>query len=121
MELDNELVFKVFRQSKTVRLQFEEGGPVQEYTLVSLLGAEKEEFQAFTAGRTKYKDGVPVGLTKTEGVDTRLLSLALRDPAGQKVPEQEFKKWPVEVTTGLLKIVVKMNGLGKDEAEEVKN
>lgn len=116
-----EVVFKVYRQSKVVKLQFGPDAPVMDYTLVSLMGAEKDEFQAFTASRTKYKDGVPVGLTKAEGVEARLLSLAIRDPDGQKVPEIEFKAWPMEVLSGLLKMIVKMNGLGKEEADDVKN
>lgn len=115
------VVLKAYRQTKTVNIQFEEGGPVRAYTLVSLMGSEKEAFQKFAAEKTVLKNGKPVRMTDPAAGENRLLHLALRDPDGKPVPEAEFKRWANVVLQALLKIIVKMNGLGPDDEDDVKN
>lgn len=114
------VVLKAYRQKEIVHIQFEEDGPVLPYTLVSLMGTEKEEFQKFAASKTVLKDGKPVKLSDPNAAENRLLHLALRDPNERRVPEAEFKKWANVVLQALLKRIVKMNGLG-DDGDDAKN
>jgi hypothetical protein len=115
------VVLKAYRQQKTVNIQFEAGGPVLPYRLVSLMGTEKEAFQKFAAEKTVLKNGKPVKVLDPNAAETRLLHLALRDPDGKQVPEAEFKKWANVTLQALLKLVVTMNGLSKDDEDDVKN
>lgn len=116
-----EVVLKAFRTSKKVKIQLEEDGPVREFKIITMTGAEKAAWQNSNVDRVKYDaSGKPVGVKKFDGMESGLIHVCLRDEDDKPVPKQTIDLWPSPVLVHLGRECLKFNGLKDEESEKEK-
>jgi hypothetical protein len=104
--------YKAFRQKKVIEIQLEEDGPVHNYTLQTMVGKEKSDWQQFVSGRVKFNAaGKPAGVTQFDGLESYLISKCLLGPDGKPVPQATIDQWAAPLLTALFKECQDMNGM----------
>jgi hypothetical protein len=120
MSDDNEpLRLKKLRKTKEVILEGEDGQEEERYTLVEMMGPDREDWLNQHAKRLKIgPDGQPLGITEFKGLFSSLVCRCMFGSDGQKVPKAVFDSWGGSLQQILFAECRKLNGF--DSPEEVK-
>lgn len=90
------------------------------YFLVELNGDQLDFYQQDVNKRLKIENGKSAGLTSVAGLTTFLISLCLFNEKMEPVAETIIKQWGAKTLNALNDRCRKINGLGEEEAKEVK-
>lgn len=89
------------------------------YTIRTMKGRAKSEWQNFMADRVKYSPaGKPIGVSKFEGLEASLITRCMFHPDGRAVTEGEVDDWPAPLISAAFKECQEVNGLttGSEDA-----
>ena len=95
---------------------------VKTYTLRELTGEERDTYLTGVFKRMKFSPaGKSTGLSSFEGLQAMLLTLCLRDDAGELAKKADIQAYPASTQNQLFELAQKMNGLDVVAEEEAKN
>jgi hypothetical protein len=116
---DELVVVTVKRKTRKVKIEGDDG-TVRDYTLMEMMGKDRDVYNNDRARRWKTNDqGVVVGVTDLTNQYSALISLCLYDETGKRVPEMQVQTWPVTAQEVLHEACLKINGFGKYAPEEI--
>lgn len=122
MSDETEVVLKAYRQEKTIKIQLEEDGPVRDFKVITITGAEKGKWKDGQIKNTRVdaNTGQPIGLKTFSRLEAGLIHICLRDDTGAAVPVETIDSWATPLIETLARICMEHNGLTKGSEEEKK-
>ena len=112
--------FKKLRKREQIVIE-DEHGQDHSYTLMELMGDQREVFIDKTSAGMKFNNKGEVVSGSIRGLHARLISMScLDDVTGKYVPEKEIATWPATMQKDIYEMCQKLSALDKEAESDSK-